>query len=59
MVKLAIFTMNLIEKVGLLKLFAKLYCKGYSGADIVKITGVNRTTVGKQIADMKKYLQSV
>ena len=28
MVKLAIFTMNLIEKVGLLKLFAKLYCKG-------------------------------
>lgn len=28
MVKLAIFTMNLIEKLGLLKLFAKLYCKG-------------------------------
>lgn len=28
MVKLAIFTMNLIEKVGLLKLFANLYCKG-------------------------------
>ena len=28
MVKLAIFTMNLIEKFGLLKLFAKLYCKG-------------------------------
>ena len=37
----------------------KLYCKGYSGADIVRITGINRTTVGKQIADMKKYLQSV
>ena len=37
----------------------KLYCKGYNGSDIVKITGVNRTTVGKQIADMKKYLQSV
>ena len=28
MVKVAIFTMNLIEKFGLLKLFAKLYCKG-------------------------------
>ncbi len=41
------------------KIVLKLYCKGYSGADIVKITGVNRTTVGKQIADMKKYLQSV
>ena len=28
MVKLAIFTMNLIEKLGLLRLLAKLYGKG-------------------------------
>lgn len=46
-------------KIGRNKIVLKLYCKGYSGTDIVKITGVNRTTVGKQIADMKKYLQSV